>query len=74
MKVYGYIRVSTNNQVENGLSLKDQERQIKYYAGSKDMSVDKVFTERGVSAGVELYKRPVGKKLIELVQEGDVII
>ncbi len=74
MKVYGYIRVSTNNQVENGLSLKDQERQIKCYAGSKDMSIDRVMTERGVSASVDLYERPVGKKLLELVKDGDVII
>ena len=74
MKVYGYIRVSTNNQVENGLPLKEQEKQIKYYAGSKSMEVDKVFTERGVSAGVELYKRPQGIKLMELVNDGDVVI
>ncbi len=74
MTVYGYIRVSTNHQVENGLSLKDQERIIKHYAGSKSMEVDKVFTEKGVSAGVELYKRPVGSKLMEVVKEGDVVI
>jgi DNA invertase Pin-like site-specific DNA recombinase len=63
MTVYGYIRVSTNHQVKNGLSLKDQERIIKHYAGSKSMEVDKVFTEKGLSAGVELYKIPIGSKL-----------
>ena len=54
-KVYGYIRVSTNNQVENGMSLDDQKRQIELYGEVHKLKVDKVFTERGVSAGVEFY-------------------
>jgi putative DNA-invertase from lambdoid prophage Rac len=73
-KVYGYIRVSTNNQVENGMSLDDQKRQIQLYGEVHKLKVDKVFTERGVSAGVEFYKRPTGKKLMEVLQDGDVII
>ena len=73
-KVYGYIRVSTNNQVENGMSLDDQKRQIELYGEVHKLKVDKVFTERGVSAGVEFYKRPTGKKLMEVLQDGDVII
>jgi putative DNA-invertase from lambdoid prophage Rac len=73
-KVYGYIRVSTNNQVENGMSLEDQKRQIELYGEVHKLKVDKVFTERGVSGGVEFYKRPTGKKLMEVLQDGDVII
>jgi len=57
-KVYGYIRVSTNNQVENGLSLKEQQRQIELYCEVNKMEVHSIFTERGVSAGVELNRRP----------------
>jgi len=74
MSVYGYIRVSTTNQVENGLSLKDQTRQIELYGEVNKLDVDKVFTERGVSGGIDLYKRPSGSKLMEVVQDGDVII
>ena len=74
MSVYGYIRVSTTNQVENGLSLKDQTKQIELYGEVNKLDVDKVFTERGVSGGIDLYKRPVGSKLLEVVQDGDVII
>ena len=73
-KVYGYIRVSTNNQVENGLSLKEQKRQIELYGEVNYIKVDSIFTERGVSAGVELRKRPRGKVLLEVVNDGDVII
>jgi putative DNA-invertase from lambdoid prophage Rac len=73
-KIYGYIRVSTNNQVENGMSLEDQKRQIELYGEVHKLKVDKVFTERGVSGGVEFYKRPTGKKLMEVLQDGDVII
>tara|TARA_Y100000593_G_scaffold91707_1_gene181307 strand:- start:629 stop:1366 length:738 start_codon:yes stop_codon:yes gene_type:complete len=71
---YGYIRVSTNQQVETGMSLKEQERQIKSYAQLKNLKIKKIFTERGVSAGVELIKRPCGKQLLSIVEDGDVII
>jgi putative DNA-invertase from lambdoid prophage Rac len=73
-KVYGYIRVSTNNQVENGLSLKEQQRQIELYGEVNKMTVDTIFTERGVSASVELRKRPRGSVLLEVVKDGDAII
>ena len=73
-KVYGYIRVSTNNQVENGMSLEDQKRQIELYGEVHKLKLDKVFTERGVSGGVAFYKRPAGKKLMEVLQDGDVVI
>tara|TARA_Y100000593_G_C4260404_1_gene311879 strand:+ start:370 stop:1116 length:747 start_codon:yes stop_codon:yes gene_type:complete len=73
-KVYGYIRVSTNNQVENGLSLQEQKRQIELYGEVNKLKVDRVFTERGVSASVELKKRPFGSLLMDTVQDGDVII
>ena len=73
-KVYGYIRVSTNNQVENGMSLKEQQRQVELYGEVNKMKVDTIFTERGVSASVELRKRPRGAVLLEVVKDGDVII
>ena len=74
MSVYGYVRVSTTNQVEKGLSLKEQTRQIELYAEVNKLEVDKVFTERGVSASIDLYQRPLGSKLMDVVQDGDVII
>jgi len=73
-KVYGYIRVSTNNQVENGMSLKEQQRQVELYGEVNKMKVDTIFTERGVSASVELRKRPRGSVLLDVVKDGDVII
>jgi putative DNA-invertase from lambdoid prophage Rac len=74
MKIYGYIRVSSQMQVEKGQSLREQKRQITGYAGTKNRKVDRLFTERGVSAGIELRKRPEGSQLLELVEEGDIII
>ena len=71
---YGYIRVSTNQQVESGMSLKEQERQIRSYAQLKNFKIKKIFTERGVSAGVELTKRPMGRQLLSIADDGDVII
>ena len=43
-KTYGYIRVSTNQQVETGMSLKEQERQIRSYAQLKNFKIKKIFT------------------------------
>ena len=71
---YGYIRVSTNQQVETGMSLKEQERQIKSYADLKNLKIKRVFTERGVSAGIELTKRPMGRQLLSIVEDGDTIL
>jgi len=71
---YGYIRVSTNQQVETGMSLKEQERQIRSYADLKNLKVKKIFKEGGVSAKWELTKRPCGKQLLSIVEDGDVII
>ncbi len=73
-KVYGYIRVSTNNQVEKGMSLEDQKRQIEGYCQILGVPLDRVFTERGVSGGLPLDKRFEGNKLLSIVEEGDIII
>jgi putative DNA-invertase from lambdoid prophage Rac len=74
MAVYGYVRVSTTKQADEGESLGVQTRTIAGYALMNGLSVDRTFTEGGVSGSVPLSSRPEGKALLALLQPGDVII
>jgi putative DNA-invertase from lambdoid prophage Rac len=54
MSVYGYARVSTSRQAEEGESLDVQQRTIAGYALTLGLTVDRMFIERGVSGSVPL--------------------
>jgi len=72
MAVYGYTRVSTEDQVEN-TSLEDQARQIKGIAITHDLELEHIYEERGVSGAVPLLRREEGCKLAFL-RAGDTVI
>ena len=74
MAVYGYVRVSTKDQVSDGESLAVQQRQIEGYALQHGWPLAEVFVECGVSGGRKLESRPQGAVLLERVRRGDVII
>lgn len=74
MAVYGYTRVSTERQAEEGESLGAQQRKIDGYAMMNGMTVDTMFIERGVSGSTKVCARPEGGKLLAMVRPGDVII
>jgi putative DNA-invertase from lambdoid prophage Rac len=73
-RVYGYARVSTDNQAENGHSLADQEQRIRGYAQSIGLAVDAVFVEGGVSGGKQFSRRPKGAELLKTARPGDHVI
>jgi putative DNA-invertase from lambdoid prophage Rac len=75
MRTYGYVRVSTSRQAEEGLSLDEQERRIRGRAMELGTEIDRCFVERGVSAGTfMLAERPEGKKLLGHLMPGDLVI
>jgi DNA invertase Pin-like site-specific DNA recombinase len=74
MAVYGYVRVSTTRQAEEGLSLDVQRRQVEGYALMHGLVLDQVFVEEGVSGSVPLAERPAGGELMALVRPGDAVI
>jgi len=74
MAVYGYVRVSTQSQADDGLSLDAQQRQIEGYAMMHGMKLDHIFIERAVSGAKPFEQRPQGKLLSEAITGGDVVI
>lgn len=51
MKALGYIRVSTEKQAKEGISLEAQERQIRDYCKFKGFELVKIIRDAGVSGG-----------------------
>lgn len=74
MATYGYCRVSTDRQAEEGESLGAQQRTIEGYAMMHGMTVDRTFIERGVSGSKPLSDRPEGANLLGVLKPGDVVI
>jgi putative DNA-invertase from lambdoid prophage Rac len=74
MQVFGYVRVSTAEQANTGVSLDTQQQQITGYAMMKGWAVADCFVEAAVSGSVPLADRPEGKRLLERLRPGDVVI
>ena len=64
-KAVAYIRVSSQRQADEGVSLTAQKRRILDYAKFKDipLSEDDIFIEEGVSGGIPLWDRPKGRAM-----------
>jgi site-specific DNA recombinase len=63
MKVIGYVRVSTNEQAENGVSLKAKEHRIREYCKAQGWQLIEVVRDDGYSA--KDLKRPGLRLLLE---------
>jgi len=74
MSVYGYVRVSTKQQAEDGLSLEAQQRQIEGYAMMHGLAIDEIFVERAVSGWKSFDSRPQGSRLASFLQKGDTLL
>jgi DNA invertase Pin-like site-specific DNA recombinase len=73
-RVFGYVRVSTAEQANNGDSIGTQRQQITGYAMMKGWQVAEFFVDGGVSGSVPLIERPEGQRLLASVAARDVII
>lgn len=74
MAIYGYIRVSTIMQAEEGESLDVQQRKLEGWAMMEGEGLKKVFVERGVSGSKPLGMRAEGAKLLEALKPGDTVV
>ena len=74
MAVFGYVRVSTDRQADEGQSLGAQQRVIQGYAMQQGWTVDEIFVECGVSGSTPLAERPQGQRLLTRLAAGDIVI
>ena len=67
-----YIRVSTLDQAEHGVSLDAQQERLIGYAVSNGLDIVKIFREEAISGTIPLAERPEGSKLVRMVNAGQV--
>ena len=68
MSVYGYLRVSTDDQDENS-----QKRGVDEFASKNGLKIDEYVIDHGLSGAKEFKVRAIGK-LIKKLQKGDTVI
>jgi putative DNA-invertase from lambdoid prophage Rac len=74
MAVYGYCRVSTLKQSDEGESLELQQRQLEGYAHMHGLKITKIEIEKGVSGSIPVEERKVGGPLFARLEKGDIVI
>ncbi len=67
-----YVRVSTEEQAEEGVSLAAQEAAVRAYCAMRGLDVAEVVIDAGVSAGKALSTRNGGGRVLAMVNRGDV--
>ena len=73
--IYGYVRVSTTEQVINGISIDTQKDLINDFAMNKfGKEVDEFFVDAGVSGTIPITERAESRRLTDTMDEHDVII
>ena len=67
-RVFVYIRVSTQEQAEEGYSLGEQEERLRKYCDAMGWILVKVYTDGGFSGGN--LDRPALKAMIKEIEKG----
>jgi DNA invertase Pin-like site-specific DNA recombinase len=68
MKVVGYVRVSTDEQATQGVSLEAQTAKVEVYASLYDLELVEVIAEAGVSA--KSLERPGLARALSMLRKG----
>lgn len=67
IRAAGYIRVSTAEQAQRGLSLETQEAEIRLYARAHNMVLTEIYVDKGITARKQLNRREAFTKMMEAV-------
>ncbi len=70
MKAIGYVRVSTEDQAREGVSLDNQTAKIKAYAELKDLDLIEIVADAGISA--KNLNRPGVQKVLDMTRRKEV--
>ena len=68
-RVFGYCRVSTDMQAQQGLSLDDQRAAIKQFAADRGWTVEEIFVDGGFSA--KNTDRPAFQRMVREIKTSD---
>lgn len=68
-----YLRVSTEEQAREGVSLAAQEARVRAYCGLAELEIAALLVEEGVSGAKPLATRPKGSELVRLVERHHVM-
>ena len=66
-----YIRVSSQEQASEGLSLAAQRKRLEAWAVAEEVELVEVVADEGLSAGKPIRKRAGGRRAIELLESGE---
>ena len=70
MKTIGYVRVSTEDQAKEGVSLENQKSKIEAYSQLKDLTLVEIVEDAGLSA--KNLKRPGVQKVLRLARKKEI--
>ncbi len=70
LRAVGYLRVSTDEQASEGVSLDNQEAKIRAYAESQGWNLQEIYRELGYSG--KIIDRPQLKRMIADIEAGTV--
>ena len=73
--IYGYVRVSTDEQVKSGISLETQMQQISEFVREKyNREVTQFFADEGISGTHAVLDRPASREMTDVIDEHDVVV
>lgn len=74
MKVYAYLRVSTDQQAESGAGLAAQRDSCLKWAESQGIVIEHFYSDEGISGSTGLDKRPALLEAISQLQRDDILV
>ena len=72
MKAIAYVRVSSEEQKKEGVSVDAQKEKLRTYAEFRGLELVDILVDEGASAGKPVSKRPAGRAILERVASGEV--
>src|SRR5215510_14964539 len=67
-----YLRVSTQEQAQEGISLQAQEAKLRAYCAMRGLEIIGVIRDPGVSGAKPLHARTGGQQIPEMIRRGTV--